>query len=53
VAPKTPRKRKPEDPELFERFVEAARKIGVDESGKAFDQAFGRIAHSRRRAPKE
>jgi hypothetical protein len=31
---KTPRERKPDDPEQFERIVETARKLGVDESGR-------------------
>jgi hypothetical protein len=48
-----PRKRKPDNPAQFERFIETARKVGVDESGKTFDQAFDRIAQSGRRSPKE
>jgi hypothetical protein len=44
TAAKTPRKRKPDNPEQFERFVEAARKAGVDESGEAFERAFDKIA---------
>jgi hypothetical protein len=39
-----PRKRKPDDPEQFQRFVEAARKAQADESRDAFDQAFDRLA---------
>jgi hypothetical protein len=39
--PKTKRKT---DPKQFERFVETARKIGVDESPEALDRAFDRIA---------
>jgi hypothetical protein len=42
--PKTPRKRKPDNPEQFERFVETARKLGVDETGEAFERAFDKIA---------
>jgi len=43
ATPKTGSKRKPDNPEQFERFVEAARKAGVDESGKAFEVAFDKI----------
>jgi hypothetical protein len=43
TASKTPRKRKPDDPEQFERFVETAGKLGVDESGEAFERAFDKI----------
>jgi hypothetical protein len=39
-----PRGRKPDNPEQFDRFVETARQLGVDESGEAFDRAFDRIA---------
>lgn len=31
------------DKEQSERFKETARKLGVDESGKEFDRAVGRI----------
>jgi hypothetical protein len=40
--PKT-RKRKPDDPEQFQRFIEAARKAGVDETSGGFDRAFDRL----------
>jgi hypothetical protein len=36
-------RRKPDNPEQFERFVEAARKAGVDETGEAFERALDRI----------
>lgn len=39
-------KKKPPDPNekpQHERFKEAAREIGADESGKAFEGAFGKI----------
>jgi len=49
--PKTPktaaRKSPPRhkaDPKQFRRFVETARKIGVDESPEALDRAFDMIA---------
>lgn len=45
--PKTPRKRKSDDPEQFERFVEVARKAGVDEKGEEFDRAFAKIIRPR------
>jgi hypothetical protein len=35
------------DKAQFERFVEAARKIGVEEDPKALDRAFDRIAPAR------
>jgi hypothetical protein len=44
--PKTTRK--PDNPEQFERFVEAARKAGVDESGEAFERAFDKIVPARK-----
>jgi hypothetical protein len=40
------RLRKPDNPEQFERFVEAARKVGVDESGEAFERAMDKITSS-------
>ncbi|GIK50115.1 MAG: hypothetical protein KJZ75_01255 [Hyphomonadaceae bacterium] len=34
----------PEDPkQQHERFKEAAREIGADESGKAFERTFGKV----------
>jgi hypothetical protein len=47
-APKATRKRKADDPEQFEHFVEATRKAGVDESGEAFDRAFDKIVRPRK-----
>lgn len=32
------------DPAQSERFVKAAREAGVDESGEAFERAFGAVA---------
>ena len=43
------RRQKPDNPEQFERFVEAARKSGVDENPEALDRAFDQIV----RAPKK
>ena len=39
--------RKTADKAQFERFVEAAREIGVDENPEALDRAFDKIAPSR------
>jgi hypothetical protein len=41
--PKAKPKPKPTDKAQFERFVETARKLGVEEVGPAFDDAFRRI----------
>jgi hypothetical protein len=43
AAPKPP-SRKIVDKAQFERFVEAARQAGVDETPEALDRAFDRIA---------
>jgi hypothetical protein len=45
AAPRPP-SRKIEDKAQFERFVETARKIGMDEDPKALDRAFDKIASS-------
>jgi hypothetical protein len=37
------RKAKADNPEQFRRFVETARKIGVDENPEVFDRAFEKI----------
>ena len=42
AAHKPPSKRKA-DPKQFQRFVETARKIGVDESSEALDRAFEKV----------
>jgi len=36
-------KGKPDNPAQSKRFIEAARKLGVDESGKSFDKAMGTL----------
>jgi hypothetical protein len=41
--PKAKATRKPDDKAQFERFVETARTLGVEEVGPEFDRAFGRI----------
>jgi len=42
-------KGKPDNPAQSKRFIEAARKLGVDESGKAFEEVMRTIA---KRKPK-
>jgi hypothetical protein len=49
-APKKAR-RKTSDKAQFERFVETARQIGVDEDPEALDRAFDRIAPKRKPEP--
>ena len=48
-----PKKAKPKpkmtDKKQSERFIETARKLGVDESGKSFVQAFEKIVPPKRR----
>jgi hypothetical protein len=39
----TTRKRKPSDKEQYERFRQAARELGTDESEEAFERAFKAI----------
>jgi cell division protein FtsL len=46
TAPKT-RKRQVADKAQFERFVETAKKIGMDEDPEALDRAFDKIAPSK------
>ena len=41
-------KKKVPDEKQFERFVETARELGVDETGKAFEEAFAKIGISAR-----
>ena len=42
-------KGKPDNPAQSKRFIEAARKLGVDESGKAFEEVMRSLA---KRKPK-
>ena len=48
----TPKRAKPKpkltDKEQSERFKEAARELGVDESGEEFERAFNRIAPAKK-----
>jgi hypothetical protein len=43
---KPSRRKRKADPKQFERFVETARKIGVDESPEALDRAFEKVVRS-------
>ncbi len=33
----------PDDPEQFQRFLETAKELGVDESPEAFDRVFEKV----------
>lgn len=46
---KQKRKPKEKDKRQYERFVETARKLGVDETPEAFDRAFRKIIPSKKR----
>jgi hypothetical protein len=41
---------KEKDEKQFERFIEAARTLGVDETGAVFEKTFKKIAQKRRAA---
>ncbi len=43
---KTPKK---DDPEQSKRFVEAAKELGSDESGKSFDRAVKNMVSTKRK----
>ena len=45
---KQKRKPKEKDKRQYERFVETARKLGVDESPERFEQAFEKIVPPKR-----
>ena len=47
---KQKRKPKEKDKRQYERFVETARKLGVDESEEAFEQSFRKIVPPKRKA---
>jgi hypothetical protein len=42
--------RKPDDPEQYKRFLEAARKAEADETEEGADRAFKRVAQKSRKA---
>ena len=50
-----PKRKKPEltDKEQFERFVETARKLQVDDANKPLEQVFKRISCDKRKVPKK
>ena len=45
--PKPPKRRKMTQAEQSALFIETARKLGVDESGEEFEQAFSAVAKVR------
>jgi len=45
---KKTRERPPDDKAQSERFVETARQLGTDESGKTFERAFRKVVPSKR-----
>lgn len=45
---KKPTRRKSTDKAQFQRFVEAARQIGVEEAPEALDRAFQRVMRQRK-----
>lgn len=47
---KQKRKPKEKDKRQYERFVEAARKLGVDENPSALDQSFRKLAPALKKA---
>jgi hypothetical protein len=50
-----PKKKTPElkPKEQFKRFVETAKELGVDETGKEFERAFRQLSDKRRKVPKK
>jgi hypothetical protein len=48
---KRPAKPKLTDKEQSERFIETARELGSDESGRAFDRALDRIVSRKSKVP--
>lgn len=47
--PSTPR----DDPEQSKRFAEAARELGPDETGEAFERAFKKVTTGKPPAPRK
>jgi len=45
------RKSKPNDPAQYERFRQAARELGTDESEETFDRAFRQIVPPKQQKP--
>lgn len=44
-------KPKPDDPEQSKRFIKAAREHGTDETGKAFERVFEKVARQKPSVP--
>jgi hypothetical protein len=42
-------KRKPDDPAQSQRFIDAAKDAGVDETGDAFEKAFNKIVPEKKK----
>lgn len=49
--PKKKPPKKGEKPQI-ERFVDAARSVGVDEGGKGFDESFAKVVKPPKKSPK-
>jgi hypothetical protein len=47
-SPQAPKRKKPADNGQFERFVEAAREIGMDEDPEALERAFDKIVRPKK-----
>jgi len=43
--------RKPDDPEQYKRFLEAAKEAGADETEKGADKAFNKVASPKPKKP--
>ena len=52
-APRKTRQPKLEDKEQSERFIKIAREIGVDESGKPFNEAIRSIFYQKQGGPRK
>jgi hypothetical protein len=46
------RKPPPDDPEQSKRFIKAARELGTDETGEAFERVFKKVALPKNGKPK-
>lgn len=49
--PKSKPKPKFTDKAESERFIEAARRLGIEETGEAFEKAFAKIVRSKAKSP--
>ncbi len=48
-----PKPKKKPDKDQVERFKETARRLGVDETGLSFEQAFSKVVPERRKPHKQ